>query len=93
VKLLGALGAWRRVERDVPHVTLTAIAGGVVAIAVVLLRGSLRKTLQNIWLLLTTWRVAGLRPVQGITLDTTRGPKLAYAIPIALGALATLWLR
>jgi prepilin peptidase CpaA len=93
VKLLGALGAWLGPLNAGYLAVLTAIAGGVMAVAVVSLRGSLGDTLRNIGLLLTTWRVAGLKPVDGLTLDTTRGPKLAYAIPIAVGALATLWLR
>lgn len=93
VKLLGALGAWFGALNALYLAALTAMAGGVMAIAVIVLRRSLRDTSQNIWLLLMTWRAAGLRPVRGLTLDTTRGPKLAYAIPIAAGALATLWLR
>ena len=37
--------------------------------------------LSNIWLLLTHWRVSGIRPLPAVTLQTTRGPRLAYAIP------------
>jgi hypothetical protein len=37
------------------------------------------------------WRIQGLRPHPDLMLETSRGPRLAYAIPIAAGALATLW--
>ena len=93
VKLLGALGAWLGAINAMYLATLTAIAGGVMAVVVVLLQRQLRRTFSNLWLLATTWRVSGLRPVEGLTLETTRGPKLAYAVPIMAGALATLWLR
>ena len=93
VKLLGALGAWLGPLNVLYLATFAAIAGGIMAIVVVLSHGVLGRTLSNVWLLLTTWRVNGLRPVDGLTLETSRGPKLAYAIPITAGALATLWLR
>lgn len=93
VKLLGALGAWLGALNAMYLAALTAIAGGVMAIVVVLLHRSVGRTFSNLWLLLTTLRVNGLRPVEGLTLETARGPKLAYAIPITAGALATLWLR
>jgi hypothetical protein len=44
-------------------------------------------------MLLTTWRVTGIRPVDELTLEGARGPRLAYAFPIAIGTLVTLWLK
>ncbi len=93
VKLLGALGAWLGGVNALYLAVFTGLAGGVMAIASVLARRAVRETAGNIWLLLTTWRVCGLRPVPGLTLQTARGPRLAYAVPIAAGALTTLWLR
>lgn len=93
VKLLGALGAWLGPWNALYLAALTAIAGGVMALAIVCLQSSARHTLRNVWLMFTTWRVIGVRPIPGLTLETSRGPKLAYAIPIAAGALTTLWLR
>lgn len=93
VKLLGALGAWLGVWNALYLAVLTGIAGGVMALIVVFVRRSMRDTGRNLRVLLTTWRIGGLRPVPGLTLDTSPGPKLAYAIPIAVGAMATLWLR
>ena len=44
-------------------------------------------------MLLTHWRVMGIRPVDELTLEGARGPRLAYAVPIAIGTLVTLWLK
>ena len=93
VKLLGALGAWLGALNALHLVLYTALAGGVMALVVLLARGYLTQALWNLWLLLTFWRTAGLRPHPELTLQGARGPKLAYAIPIAVGAVTTLWLR
>jgi hypothetical protein len=68
-----------------------SMAGGIAALIVAAANGYLRRALRNIWLILIHWRVAGPRPVPGMTLRETNGPRLAYAIPIAIGALCTLW--
>ena len=39
------------------------------------------------------WGAAGLRPAEGFTLESSRAPKLAYAIPLLAGTVVTLWLR
>jgi prepilin peptidase CpaA len=93
VKLLGALGAWFG-ALDALHLALyTALAGGLTGALVSYARGHLSTAFWNLWLLLAFWRNAGLRPHPDLTIRTTRGPKLAYAIPIAIGAVTTLWLR
>ena len=93
VKLLACLGAWVG-----PHDALwmglyAMIAGGVMAIGVALATGYARKAVSNIWMLLQYWRVMGVRPVPELTLATSRGPRLPYAIPIAAGAVAAIWMR
>jgi hypothetical protein len=35
----------------------------------------------------------GLKPMPALTLGDAPGPRLAYAIPISVGAVVTLWLR
>jgi hypothetical protein len=37
--------------------------------------------------------VNGLRFAPELTLETSRGPRLAYAIPILAGTVVMLWLR
>jgi len=49
--------------------------------------------LRNIYLLLMHWRVVGLRPLHEVSLAGSRGPRLAYAVPVLAGLIATIWLR
>ena len=93
VKLLGAFGAWLGPMNALFLAFFTATAGGVLALVVVLWRGYLKQAFRNLWLMLMMWRTNGVRPVDGITLESSRGPRLAYGVPIAVGALTTLWLR
>ena len=93
VKLLGALGAWLGPGMTIWLVMYTGIAGGVAALGVALLRGYLTTALRNIWLLLSHWRVSGVQPLTEVSLAGSTGPRLAYAIPIFIGTVATVWLR
>jgi prepilin peptidase CpaA len=91
VKLLAALAAWLGPVDAVYMAIFTAMAGGVIGLGVTLAGGYTRRALSNIWLMLMHWRVVGPKPVPGLTLSDGHGPRLAYAIPIAVGALCTLW--
>jgi prepilin peptidase CpaA len=94
VKLLGALGAWLGGVSASLHLALfTAIAGGVMALAVTVMCRYSRQAFRNLRDLLIFWWISGLRPLPELTLETSRGPRLAYAFAIAAGALTTLWLR
>ena len=93
VKLLAALGAWIGGLNALYLAFYTALAGGAMAIVVIAWRGYVRETFWNLWLMLNVWRTAGFGPVAGLTLETSRGPRLAYALPIAAGAVTTIWLR
>jgi prepilin peptidase CpaA len=91
VKLVAALAAWLGPVEAVYLAIFASLAGGVVAIVVSMSQGYLRTALSNVWLILTHWRVAGPRPVPGLTLQDTRAPRLAFAIPITIGLVCTLW--
>jgi prepilin peptidase CpaA len=95
VKLLAALGAWLGPGLAVWVALLAALAGGPLAVAVALSRGYARQALGNLWGLLTYWRVLGLRPHPGLTLESAPSttPRLPYALPIAAGLMVTLWLH
>ena len=93
VKLLAAVGAWLGPGNVAMAALATSIAGGVIAILVAVGYGYLRTALNNVWLLLTHWRVTGIKPLHVVTLQGTKGPRLAYAIPIAIGTVVTLWLK
>jgi prepilin peptidase CpaA len=93
VKLLGALAAWLGPGDSVYLALFASIAGGAIALGVSTARGYLRTALSNVWLMLAHWRVAGPSAVPGMTLSDSKAPRLAYAIPIAIGVLCTLWRR
>lgn len=93
VKLLAAVGAWLGPGQVAIVALSTSLIGGAIAIVVALAHGYLRKALTNIYLVLMHWRVAGVKPLPEVTLEATRGPRLAYAFPIAIGTVVTLWLK
>jgi prepilin peptidase CpaA len=93
LKLLAAIGAWLGPGPVVMVALITSLAGGVMAVGVALSRGYLRTALANLWMVLMQWRIAGVRPLPAVTLEGTQGPRLAYAVPIAIGTMVTLWLR
>jgi prepilin peptidase CpaA len=93
VKLLAAFGAWLGPWGAFWTAVYGAIAGGVIAIPLLIARRALGATLNNVWGLIGFWRVAGIRPHPDLTLDTPGGIRLPYALPMALGALMALWWR
>jgi prepilin peptidase CpaA len=93
VKLLAALAAWLGPGDAVWLAVFAAMAGGAFGAIVALRHGYLRQALSNVWLMLTHWRVFGFRSIPGLTLRDTQAPRLAFAIPIMIGAVLTLWRR
>jgi prepilin peptidase CpaA len=93
VKLVGALGAWLGPGDTFWLAMYTGVAGAAMALIVGAWHGYLRRAWSNIWLLLTHWRINGLKPFPELTLGTSRGPRLAYAAPILVGMIVVLWLR
>ena len=93
LKLLGALGAWLGPLMALRIGVWSAVAGGVLAIVVALVHGYAGQGLRNIRLLLTHWRVSGVKPLDPLTLDKGTGPRLAYAVPLMVGLMVALWTR
>jgi prepilin peptidase CpaA len=93
VKLAACLGAWLGPSASLYVALYSALAGGVMALAVALATGYFTTALRNVWLLLAHWRVVGLRPLPELTLETASAPRLPFALPIAAGAAAAMWLR
>jgi prepilin peptidase CpaA len=93
VKLVACLGAWLGASVVVWVAIYAALAGGVMAIVVALATGYLRAAVDNLYLLLSHFRVAGVRPHPELTLERGRGPRLPYALPIAAGTVAAIWLH
>lgn len=92
VKLMGALGAWLGSSVVLGVAFYTTLAGGVLALALIVKHRYGGQALRNLWLLLIHWRVFGPRPLDSLTLETSAGPKLPYALPIAVGVALAFWL-
>ncbi len=92
VKLVGAIGAWLGPAAAVHVALYSAIAGGAMGLIVAAFRGYLRTAFMNLRVIVTSWWY-GIVSVPGLTLADGKGPRLAYAIPIATGTVLTLWLR
>ena len=93
VKLIGALGAWLGPVEALWLAVFTGIAGGIAALLVAVSRGYLSQACRNIGVLLMHWRAVGLRPAPQLTLATSQGPRLAYAVPMLGATIAIVWLR
>jgi prepilin peptidase CpaA len=91
VKLLAALGAWLGPLQVLWLALFASLAGGVLALVVALSTGHFRRMFENLRTMLLFWYVAGPKPVPEQTLDRSQSPRLAYAIPIFVGTVITLW--
>jgi prepilin peptidase CpaA len=92
VKLVAALGAWLGPSQTFWLAIYANLAGGALALCLVLSRGYLRQAFSNIVAILNYWSHSGITAVPGHTLQSSKSPRLAYAIPILMGTLVTLWL-
>jgi len=93
VKLLAAFGAWLGPGGVVWAALWASILGGVMALVVAAWRGYLGRALRNVGAIIGVWWTVGPGRIQGLTLDEAPGPRLAYALPIAAGALLAMWLK
>ena len=93
VKLMAALGAWLGPAEVMWLGMYTGVAGGAIALVVALAKGYAAQMFANVKLLLTHWRVAGVRALPELTLQQGRGPRLAYGVAILAGTMVTVWVR
>ena len=93
VKLLAAIGAWLGPIGAAWTGLYGAVAGGAMALVVALARGYAWTALKNLGTILRVWSVAGVQPVEGLTLADKTSVRLPYALPLATGALVTLWMQ
>ena len=91
VKLLAAIGAWLGPVNAVETAVAAGVIGGVLALGLALTRSYASQAFANIWSLLLYWRAAGIRPHPTLTLERHDGPRLAYAVPISIGAMVAVW--
>ena len=92
VKLMAMVGAFVGAGVVLSAALYTLLAGGVLSLAVMALRGVTSQTLANVRFLLTDW---GQRATTGQGLRmaplATTAARLPYAVAIAAGTLAALW--
>jgi prepilin peptidase CpaA len=92
VKLVAALGAWLGWSHAFWLAMYAGIAGGVLGLFVAVSHGYLRQAVVNIGGMFRFWSIFGPQSVPGMTLESSAAPRLAYAIPILVGTMVTLWL-
>jgi prepilin peptidase CpaA len=93
VKLLAMVGAWIGPRDALWAAFFTALIGMAMAVVVVIVHRYTRQAFVNLKALVTSWWLGGVRPLPEVTLEGSRGPRLAYAVPIAAGTVLTVWLR
>ena len=93
VKLLAALGAWLGPLDAIWLAIYASLAGGVLALIVAARHRYLRNAFSNLRNLMQYWWLVGPKPLPELTLEGSTAPRLAYAIPIFVGTVVTLWLR
>lgn len=89
VKLIAAVACIAGMSRIVPLLVGTALAGGVLAVGLALLRGRLRDTLQNVGSLILHHGSEGLKPHPELNLTNPGTLRLPYALAIAAGSAST----
>lgn len=90
VKLMTALGVLVGFQGLLPIMTLSAILGGILAMALALARGKFKQTMANVGLLVMHHRLAGLTPHPQLNVENRETLRLPYALPMFLGCLITL---
>ena len=94
VKLMMMVGAFCGVEPTLEISLATYIAGGLMALVIVLVRGKGRQAASNVATLLWPmfWRLCGVRLAPEPSNHTSVGT-MPYALAITAGTLAVLWWR
>jgi prepilin peptidase CpaA len=91
VKLLAAFGAWLGPSGAIWAAIWGSLAGGVFALVVAGWSGYLSEAIRNVTTIAGVWSAVGPSRVAGVTLADAGGPRLAYAVPIGIGAVVALW--
>lgn len=92
VKLIVAVGCVAGLPRAGHLLILTALAGGVMAVVLVLARGRVKQTLSNVGSLVAHHRAFGLQPHPDLNVSNANNLRLPYAVAIAAGSALTMCL-
>jgi prepilin peptidase CpaA len=93
VKLITAVGCIAGLSHVAYILSLTAIAGGVMAVALALAKGRLQQTLMNVAALASHHRQEGLQPHPDLNISNAQTLRLPYALAIAGGCILTLYFQ
>jgi prepilin peptidase CpaA len=91
VKLLAAFGAWLGPIGVVWAALWASLTGGILALVVAAWNGYLTTAMRNLAGILAVWRVVGPTRIEGLTLADAPAPRIAYAVPIGVGAVIAVW--
>ena len=91
VKLITAVGCIAGLPRTGYLLILTALAGGVMALGLVLYRGRVKETVSNIGALAVHHRHEGLAPHPELNIANAQTLRLPYAVAIAVGSALMLF--
>jgi prepilin peptidase CpaA len=93
VKLMAAIGAFLGPWLVFVTFIWTALAGGVVALSLILWRKAFRQTFQNLIIILFSLLLRTSPRQANITLENPKLIKLPYGVPIAIGTILAVWVR
>ena len=93
VKLMMAVGCIAGLPNVAYLLVLTAISGGVMAVALALARGRFQQTIMNVGELAAHHTQAGLQPHPDLNLTNAQTLRLPYALAIAGGCILTLYFQ
>jgi prepilin peptidase CpaA len=93
VKLIMAVGCIAGLPHIAYLLVLTAISGGVMAVALALARGRLKETFLNVGEIASHHGQEGLQPHPDLNLGNAATLRLPYALAIAGGSLLTLYFQ
>jgi len=93
VKLITAVGCIAGLSNTAYLLVLTALAGGVMAIGLALMRGRLKETLMNVGALANHHKNEGLTAHPELNVRNASTLRLPYGLAIAAGCTITLYLH
>jgi prepilin peptidase CpaA len=93
VKLMTAVGCLAGISFVAEMLIATAIAGGVLAVILVVARGRVKQMLSNLAVLAAHHKSRGLQPHPELNVTNQRTLRLPYGLAIAAGCLITLATR
>ena len=91
VKGIAAVAALAGLPNTTILLVYTSLAGGVMAIALAMMKGRLRQTLGNVATLMQHHGTQGMVPHEEFNVRNTNTLRLPYGVAIAAGALLTLF--